>query len=155
MAKGDLIRQYLSEEDLRLIGEFINQAETATSGEIRVVVREKRDWFTRLFRYPVRRLALEEFHRLQMHRTRDRTGVIFFFLLEDRHFYIYGDRGIHQCIGQETWDTLTAEVGAIARQQNLGTAIRHGLQRMGNLLAAHFPVKPDDVNELSNEVEIR
>lgn len=155
MAKGDLIRQYLSDDQLRRIDAGVGAQEKNTSGELRVVIREKRDWIAKLLRLSIRRLAVEEFHRLRMHKTRDRTGVILFILLEDRQFYIYGDLGIHRQIGQPAWDVIAGDISRIAIEENLFAAIQHGLVRAGELLARNFPIKPDDVNELPNEVVIR
>jgi uncharacterized membrane protein len=155
MAKGDLIKQFLDEEQLARIGRAVGECEKATSGEVRVVIREKKDWVARLLRLSLRRLVVEEFHRLWMHKTRERTGVILYFLLEDRQFYIYGDKGIHAVVGQETWDRVVAEVAGAAKEQNLCEGILLGLERIGAILAGSFPIKPGDVNELPNEVELR
>lgn len=155
MAKGDLIRQFLDEEQLARIGRKVGECEKATSGEIRVVIREKKDWVARLLRLSLRRLVVEEFYRLRMHKTRERTGVILYFLLEDRQFYIYGDKGIHAAVGQETWDRVAGEVAAAAREQNLCEGVLLGLGQIGAILAERFPIRPDDVDELPNEVELR
>ncbi len=155
MAKGDLIRQFLDEEQLARIGRKVGECEKSTSGEIRVVIRETKDWVAKLLRLSLRRLVVEEFYRLRMQKTRERTGVILYFLLEDRQFYIYGDKGIHAAVGQETWDRVAGEVAAAAREQNLCEGILLGLERIGAILAERFPIRPDDVNELPNEVELR
>jgi len=155
MAKGDLVKQFLTEEELKLISEKIGQIEKKTSGEVRVVIREHKDWIAKLVRLSIRRMAVEEFYRLKMHKTRDRTGVILYFLLEDRQFYIYGDRGIHDKLGQGMWDGLCNEMSKIAKEKSLYDAIIYGLEKIGAKLAEHFPVKPDDVNELPNDVAIR
>lgn len=155
MAKGDLIKQFLDSEQLERIARAVGEGEKETSGEIRVVLREHRDWIARLLRLSIRRLAVEEFHRLGMHKTRERTGVILYFLLEDRSFYIYGDKGIHAAVGQPIWDGVVEEISRQAKESNLCDGILHGLNRIGALLQEKFPIRPDDVNELPNQVEIR
>jgi uncharacterized membrane protein len=155
MAKGELIRQFLNEDQLAAIARKVGECEKTTSGEIRVVIREKRDWIARALRLSIRRLAVEEFYRLRMHRTRERTGVIVYFLLEARQFYIYGDKGIHRTLGQERWDAIVAEISSTAKEKDLCEGILCGLDRIGALLTEHFPIRPDDVNELPNEVELR
>jgi uncharacterized membrane protein len=155
MARGDLKRRYLSDEQLARIAAGVAACERGTAGEVRVIVRDRRDWLARLLRFSVRRLALEEFRRLRMHQTRDRTGVILLLLLEDRQFYIYGDKGIHDRVGQSAWDRLSEEMGGIAGREGLYAAVAHGLEQIGALLRQHFPRRPGDVNELSDEVALR
>lgn len=156
MPKEDsAVRQFFTDDQLEAIATRIGEIETRTAGEIRVVMRHRRDWFARLLHLPIRILAIEEFRRLGMQKTRDRTGVIMFFLLADRRFYIYGDRGLHRKVGQETWDRLVGEMSEQAKTAGLFDAVIYGLGQIGELLNRHFPIKPDDVNELPNDVVIR
>lgn len=154
MKKGDLIRQFLSEEQLSGIAAQVGEAERGTSGEVRVVIREKPDLVAGLLRLSLRKLAIEEFYRLRMQRTQDRTGVILFFLLSRRQFYIYGDRGIDSRVGQGVWDGIAAEMSRKAKE-GMAAAIGYGLSRVGEELRKHFPAGDDDRDELPNDVEIR
>lgn len=149
------VRRFFPEASRDAIAVKVGEAEKRTSGEIRVVVRVRRSFPERFRGLGVEDLALREFGRLGLERTRDRTGVLLLVLLSRRQFRILGDTGIHEKIGQATWDGLAARISADAAREGIGNAVAKGLGEIGDLLAAHFPRKSDDTNELSDEVAIR
>lgn len=95
--------------------------------------------------------AAAEFARLEMHRTRARNAVLIFIAPESRTFAIYGDKGIHEKCGQHFWD----EVAAAMREDFVHDVFTDGVvkavERVGARLATHFPYRPDDTNELSDD----
>src|SRR5690242_15751416 len=96
-------KRILSDEDLRILSEKISEAETGTSGEIRVVVRHARHWKERSL--TLHELALREFRRLNMHKTAGRTGVLILLLVSEKSFQIIGDEGIHAKVKEGTWES--------------------------------------------------
>ena len=102
----------------------------------------------------IHQLAVEEFHKLKMNNTRDKTGVLFFLLLEDKQFFILGDQGIHEKIGDLDWAKLRDEIQKHFQDGNFPAGIIWGIERAGKILTEHFPIKDDDTDELSNEVVI-
>lgn len=153
--KKRLVGRYFSEDDLSRIARRIGEIEARTSGEIRVVVRVSPSWRDRVCKASARDMAARDFYGLKMHRTRDRTGVLFFFLLSSREFYVYGDKGMHDKAGQPTWDRVTAEVSRRAGKDGLAGAVLAGLDLVEAPLSAHYPRRHDDVNELPDQVVIR
>jgi uncharacterized membrane protein len=120
-------------------------AEAQTSGEIRVVVHHR----------PVDdavSFAQAEFFRLGMQKTRDRNAVLLFVAPSSQSFAIIGDEGVHQKCGHEFWSELAAAMQASFRREDYTGALVDGINRAGALLAAHFPRRPDDTNELPNRV---
>jgi len=87
-----------------------------------------------------------------VHLTEARTGVLIYVALLHRRVEIVADAGIHGKVEQSAWDELAREVSDAARAGRLGDGIVNAVRRAGALLAAHFPPKPDDVNELSDRV---
>lgn len=147
-----LIYQFFSDDDFLRFSQKIKEAEKSTSGEIRISIRERRSFFNR--RKEIRNLAEEEFHKLNMHRTRDKTGILLFLLLAERQFYILADEGINTKVEQKTWDNVRDEIQSEFKDGNFGKGLILGIERVGKVLSEHFPIKPDDTNELSNKIVI-
>ena len=100
----NLIKQMFTTEDLSAIASAIGEAEKTTAGEIRVSIRQKRKW--REKKRTIEELARQEFHILGMTKTKERTGILIFLLLEDKKFFILADEGIHTKVEDGTWDRL-------------------------------------------------
>lgn len=152
MITKNFIHQILSDVELEKISEEIKAQETKTSGELKVSIKKGRNFFEK--KKPIRELAIREFHRLGMMNTRDRSGILFFLLLKDREFYILPDEGITNKLPQNFWDELAKSTEEFFRNKNFYDGIVYVIRKCGQVLSEHFPRKPDDVDELSNKVEI-
>ncbi|TAL30449.1 MAG: hypothetical protein EPN93_19545 [Spirochaetes bacterium] len=96
----------------------------------------------------VRERALRAFYEKGLHRTRDETGILIFISSLERKVWILGDRGINAKIAPDFWKTLAGELaGGIRAGRGIESATRV-IARCGEELSRHFPLKPDDVNEL-------
>lgn len=100
-------------------------------------------------------MALREFYRLGMDKTRDQTGVLVYVLLSERKLQIVADKGINEKVNNETWQKIADMMAEHFKSGKYLDGIINGLDEIGKILYTHFPIKPDDKNELSNEVEIR
>jgi len=146
------VKKFLPENDLHAIARFIGEQERTTSGEIRVSIRQRRARKERGL--SIEELARKEFHSLGMTKKSERTGVLIFFLLEDRKFHILADEGIHQKVGEGTWQTIADQMAHHFSQKKFREGIFHGIQAVAAELSRHFPRKPGDTNELPNTVHI-
>ena len=144
------IDSFLNEVERKEVADFIQSLEQKTSGEIRVAVRFNRGFFEK--KKSVHELALKEFHRLKMDKTRDKTGVLLFILVDDREFHIAADEGIDKKVEEKTWENIANELTAFFKEGKIKDGILHVLKKSGEILSQHFPKKSDDTNELSNEV---
>lgn len=144
------IQNILSASDLEHIAQTVSEIEKKTSGEVRVSIREKRERLEK--KLDLMTLAAKEFHKLKMHETKDATGVLLFFLFQERKFQILADTGIYKKVPQSTWDNIARDISTKFKEGKFGDGICSGIREVGNQLAEHFPVAPDDTNELSNEV---
>jgi uncharacterized membrane protein len=147
-----LIYNYFSDDDFLRISNKIKDAEKTTSGEIRVAVKDHKHIFDR--RKSIRQLAENEFHKLNMHATHDKTGILLFLLLKERQFFILADQGIHEKVGDETWHKIRDQIQEKFKEGHFTSGIFWGIEHVGQVLTKHFPIKADDVNEISNEVVI-
>jgi len=136
---------FISRLDHTRIERAIAAAELRTSGELRVVIHgSKTD-------DPLA-AATEEFARLGMHRTRDRSAILLLVAPRSRTFACYGDIAIHEKCGPQFWQELADTLSADFRREAFTDGIVAALAKAGELLATHFPRHPDDRNELPDHV---
>jgi putative membrane protein len=106
----------------------------------------------RLMAEEVREAAQAAFLRHGLVDTRDRTGVLVFVSLLERRVQILADRGIHEKVGEVYWQS---EVDKIAAGLGAGHPVEvlvESIRGIGATLRAHFPIKPDDKDELPNQL---
>jgi len=123
----------------------IREAEQKTSGEIRVFVSHKK------ITDPVE-AAQAEFVKLGMTKTRERNGVLIFVAPRTRKFAVIGDEGVHKRCGDEFWEAMAAEMSTHFGKSEFTRGIVHSVRKAGELLAQHFPHRPDDRNELPDRL---
>lgn len=148
-------RRFLSDTDFDAIVHAIVAAEAQTSGEIRVHLERRVPRRRGDKQGDVYRRAHEVFSHLGMHRTAHRHGVLIYLALEDHKLAIVGDEGIHGRVGDQYWarvrDLMVEKLKAGAPRDALLTAIHE----VGRALQEHFPRRPGDTNELSDQVSVK
>ncbi len=149
---SELIYHFFTDDDFLHISNKIKEMEKLSSGEIKVSIKERKPALQK--RKSVRGLAEKEFVRLNMHATRDKTGILLYLLLRERQFYILADEGINAKVQKNTWEKIRDDIEHRFRNGNFTEGLVNGIEQVGNILGMHFPLKPDDTNELSNKVEI-
>jgi uncharacterized membrane protein len=141
------VRDLLTEADLEAVRRAILEAEASTSAEIRVHLDH------RCPGDPMAR-AVAVFEGLGMHKTAERHGVLIYIAIADRKLAVIGDRGIHERVGDQYWPELVAAVTSHFRDERPRDGLVHAVGELGQVLRQHFPRRPDDVDELGNEVSI-
>jgi putative membrane protein len=96
--------------------------------------------------------ALKQFLARNVHITAERTGVLIFVSLAERYAEIVADAGISAHVGQNVWDEIVAALVDHARRDDLASGFVSAIGRVGELLAAKFPVTGTDVNELDDHL---
>ena len=142
-------RTLFSEDDLDAIAAAVAEAERGTSAEIRVHLER---------RLPRRSDALARatslFTRLGMHATAERNGVRLYLAVHDRKLAIVGDQGVHAHVGEPYWQRVRDAMVERLRAGAPRDAVVHAVTDVGLVLNKFFPRRPDDTNELSNEVSL-
>ena len=149
---NELLYHFFSDDDFLDISNTIKKMEKITAGEIRVAIKEKLP-FTKRSK-SIKDLAAEEFYKLGMAETRDRAGILIYILLSRREFYILADSGINEKVEQGTWDKIRDEMQEEFKLGHYLEGIINTIEKVGHILGRHFPIKPDDTNELSNKVVV-
>ena len=141
-------------EAFSAMADEVRAAEATTSAEIRVHL-ERRVHRLPLQRPDALRRARRVFAHLGMHVTAERHGVLIYLAVEDRKLAIVGDEGIHRHVGDPYWETVRDLMVAKLREGRALEAVLAGVAEVGRVLARHFPRRPDDENELSDQVSVR
>jgi uncharacterized membrane protein len=147
-----LIYQFVNDDELLRITNKIKDYEKLTAGEICVSIKEKKAFLQK--RKTVEQLAKQEFARLGIGRTKDKTGILIYIILKERQFYILADTAINNKVTENTWHKIKDEIQEYFIKGMFAKGILHGVEETGKVLAEHFPVKPDDDNEISDRVNI-
>lgn len=139
-------KEFLSKLEHDQIVQAIRDAESKTSGEIRVFVQRGK-----LDGDPLP-AAHRRFHRLGMHKTPERNAVLIFVAPRAHKFAIIGDEGIHQKCGEELWQRLVNQMREHFRNEKFSEAILDAIREIGGALAAHFPQRSTSTGGLPDEV---
>jgi uncharacterized membrane protein len=110
----------------------IDAAEAGTTGRIavRVVPHDTPDAL---------QAAREHLQQADLHSHPHRNAVIFLVAPKSRRFAVYGDRAIHERVGETFWEELVAGMTPHFKQGDMTAALVHGIKRVGEQLHAHFP----------------
>lgn len=137
----DVFDEQAVEELLAAIGD----AERDTSGEVRIHIDNH-------VKEDVMDHAAFVFEELEMHKTAQRNGVLFYLALQDHKFAILGDAGINAKVPEGFWDSIRDEMKQLFKQEKHVEALCTGVRRAGQELKKFFPYQQDDVNELPDEI---
>jgi uncharacterized membrane protein len=154
MAHPAWARRFLGDDDaFDAIARAIGAAEARTSAEIRVHLERR---VPRWWRRPDDALGRAQavFQRLGMARTAERNGILIYLAVDDHALAVVGDAGIHAHVGDEYWTGVCERTLASLRAGPPAQAIVDAVADVGGTLARYFPRRPDDVNELSDDVSV-
>ena len=100
----------------------------------------------------VRRRAVAVFKAAAERRTVGRTGVLIYLSMAERRAEIVGDEAITKVTTPETWgDAMTALLVDV-KQGQVGDGIVAAIERVGAVLAEHFPRSAGDINEIPDKL---
>ncbi|HBY74653.1 TPA: hypothetical protein DEG21_01975, partial [Patescibacteria group bacterium] len=143
---------------LQLIKDVITEVEKRTAGEIKVAIVSASSIVPRLKKADkekaVTRRAKSLFRKLGINKTKEATGVLILISLEERMVRIQPDKAIDNISPQINWESLILQIIVGIKFKRPVDAICNVIYQLGDHLAKHFPVKPDDINEISNDVVI-
>lgn len=136
---------FFTKEEKELITSAVKEAELNTSGEIRVHLDNR-------CREDVMDRAAWWFAKLEMHKTEQRNGVLFYLAVRDRKFAILGDAGINAVTPENFWDGIKEKMAEQFAAGDFSGGLREGILQAGEALKSHFPHQADDINELPDDI---
>ncbi len=84
--------------------------------------------------------------------TRDRTGILIYVSLLERQVLVLADRGIDTQVPPGTWDGVVDHILQSIRARRAEVGLVEAIGLCGEILAERFPPRPDDRNELTDEL---
>jgi uncharacterized membrane protein len=138
-------KEFLNQLDHDKIVAAIRNAESKTSGEIRVFIsRHQPD--------DAVAAAQVQFLHLKMDKTAEKNAVLIFVAPLAHKFAVIGDSAVHAKCGDPFWRDVAAEMSGRFKKGEFTSGILHAIGKAGELLAQHFPHKAGDKNELSDDI---
>ena len=139
-------REFLSKLEHDRIVQAIGEVESKTSGEIRVLIERGK-----LKSDPLQ-AAQSKFHRLGMHKTRERNAVLIFVAPRVHKLAVVGDNAIHEKCGDEFWQRAVERMRMHFQNEKFSDALIEAIEEIATVLESHFPKTSDDTNELPDDV---
>jgi uncharacterized membrane protein len=136
---------FFTKEQQAQILSAVKEAEKETSGEIRVHIETS-------FIGEVLDRAAWVFKKLDMNKTEEGNGVLFYLAVENKQFAIIGDAGINSKVPAGFWDEISGLLMKNFREGRFTEGLAEGIIMAGKQLKIHFPYKSDDKNELPDDI---
>lgn len=143
---SDYIRTLLSEKQEQALVHAITQAELHTSGEIRIHLEKS------IGNSSAQHRAKKWFGKLEMHKTAEKNGVLFYLAIKDRQLAIWAGEGINAKVPANFWQEIINLVIAEFKEGHFSEGLIAGVEKTGQALGEFFPRQDDDIDELSNEI---
>lgn len=128
-----------------VIEEAIREAERATSGEIRLHVEDHcpKNVLDR---------AAEVFNALEMQRTKERNGVLFYLAIKDKQFAIIGDVGINRKMKDHYWGEIKDHLVSRFKNEEYILGLKEAILMTGIQMKDVFPSLGHEENELVDSI---
>src|SRR5438270_9024422 len=126
-------REFLSKLEHDEIVQALHDAESKTSGEIRVFIQRGKLNVDPLI------AAQKKFHGLGMHKTTEHNAVLIFVAPRAHKFAVVGDKAVHEKCGEQLWQRLVNGMREHFRDEKFSHAIVEAIEETGKALGEHFP----------------
>jgi uncharacterized membrane protein len=143
---SDYVRLLLSAEQEQALVDAITQAELHTSGEIRIHLEKSTGNASSEQR------AKQWFGKLEMHKTAEKNGVLFYLAIQDRQIALWAGEGINEKVPANFWQEIIDLMISEFKVGHFSEGLIAGVEKTGKALGEFFPRQDDDVDELSNEI---
>ncbi len=104
----------------------------------------------------VHQRAMQAFVEEEVFNTRDRTGILLFISLFEHRIEVLGDAGINRKVTPDEWTGVVLRIREGIRSGRVADGLVEAIGLCGGLLErGGVEIRPDDVNELSDDIRIR
>lgn len=136
---------FLTTGEEQQVVEAIREAESRTSGEIRVVITARRALWPE-------RYAWKLFDRLGMRQTKHRNGALIVVFDRRKRFVVLGDAGINEKVDPAFWSRITDTMSQRLRDGQRVEALTATVNALGDVLSTHWPPEAVNPDELPNRI---
>ena len=140
-------KKYFTQQTLQRIEAAIAKSEITHSGQIRFIVETSLSPLALYHRQSAQERALEIFSLFRVWDTADNNGVLIYLLMADHDFEIIADRNIHLRAGGDYWVSVCKEMEVLLKNQEFEQGVLLGIERIHQVLRAHFPAEVITPNE--------
>ena len=123
----------------------IADAEARTSGRIRIYISHHKTG-------DALRSAGSSFAKLKLNQSPLRNAVLIFIAPASHKFAVMGDTGVHAKCGEKFWRGVVEAMETGLKRGEYTEALVHGVEKVGSVLAAHFPPSADGKDDLTDAV---
>lgn len=142
------VQRCFSKAAMQRITHAIGQSELLHSGEICFAVEANLTVRELIAKKTAVARAVEVFSNLRVWDTEQNNGVLIYLLIADHDFEILADRGIHQRVDDHVWEKISTEMERLFKQGQFEAGVCYGIDKIGALLALHYPPENKNTNEL-------
>lgn len=104
----------------------------------------------------VHQRAMQAFVEEEVFSTRERTGILLFISLFEHRIEVVGDAGINQKVTADEWTDVVLRIREGIKAGHIADGLVAAIGMCGVLLErGGVEIRPDDINELSDDVRIR
>lgn len=140
-------KEFFTRQEKERVIAAVRNAEQKTSGEVRVFIESRCRYIDAIDR------AQEIFFNLEMDKTVERNAVLLYLAVNDRQVAVFGDKGIHEKVGQQYWNEEVNKMIASFRHNQITDGIVDCVNDIGDALHHYFPYNSStDKNELPDEI---
>ncbi len=145
------VRFALPPEVMLKIEAVIGECETTHDGEICFAVEPAMDLGLLLKGISARERAIQVFSDMRVWDTQGNNGVLIYLLLADHDVEIVADRGIHEKVGPQGWESICKRMEECFRQRRFEEGVVLGIRAVSEELSRHFPNTGKKTNELPDK----
>jgi putative membrane protein len=98
----------------------------------------------------VREAAVTAFFSEKLYKTKDENGILLFISVFERKVWVLADAGINAKIDKNRWQEIVEIITQGIKDGRHADSLCKAILEVGDILKEHFPIQPDDVNELRN-----
>ena len=98
--------------------------------------------------------ARETFQRLKIRGTKNANGLLIYVSLYEHMVHVVGDDSINAKLSQDDWNELCNIIIKGFKDSKPEEGMCNGIFQCGELLSEHFPINPDDENELFDQLHL-
>jgi putative membrane protein len=99
--------------------------------------------------------ALQEFHRLALARSPERSAVLLFVSLFEQRVVVLADEVAHRAAGEGAWIAVDEALLSGLREASLRVGLERGIDAAGEVLVAKLPSTSDGPNRHRDDIDVR
>ncbi len=96
--------------------------------------------------------AKEEFIKQGLYDTQTKLAIMFFVSIEEKYVEIITDKNVKEKIADSYWQDIVNQFIKDVKKKEFVKGYETAIKSCSEILIKNFPIKENDINELSNEV---